>query len=498
MTTTRKPDRLVDYAARQAQREAVLRDLPEELRGAVESLPIGEDLAGYVPSDVGAEEAVVAALLLDDDALMEVLAERLEPADFTDERLAACYRAALQLGERQEEISIPTVAHELHSLGWLDREGLDEVYLVELTGKYFTAIGVGAAARVIKETAAARKVMMLAGQVGTIARLAPRQLGPTLAYLKDAVDRIQSDGPMTSALTSEQVIQQVHDGVLEDGRPVITTGLPLLDKALGGGLGIGELVVIAAKTSVGKTALAARIVREQTLKHNIPVGIILLEGRHTKFLHRLAAVDAGVSLSYVERNGGWDPDEQEHYEDAFTRLCALPLYFAEPVPRTALAIEQWMRTMARREGIKHFVIDHIDRLRFDAKQRPDMAYREALQRWGNTANEEGFVVTCLSQVNREVQWHPELRQLREAGAKEELAQIVLLLSQGDNSTYSNANRANHVHVFPSQRWVQRRGVSLNVEVAKFTEGEVGMVLNAGHVPPFYVDAVSGAVMVRGE
>lgn len=490
--------RVVDYAAKQAEREMVLRDLPPDLREAVEALPIGEEQASSLPQSIEAEEAVIAAILLDDEALLNVLGERLEPADFSDARLAACYQAAVMLGERQVPITIPTLAYELANIGWLDRDGLSEPYLVELAGKYFTAIGVEAHARIVRNMAAARKVMLLMAQVGSIARMAPKLLDQLLGYLKDALDRVQSEGPTTASLTAEEVIQRVIAGDLEDGRPTIPTGLPLLDRALGGGFGIGELVVIAAKTSVGKTALTARIVYEQALR-STPVGVILLEGRHTKFLHRIAAIEAGVSLTYVERQGGWDPDEKRIYDEALYRTSFLPIHFADPVPRTALAIEQWMRTKARRDGIKHFVIDHIDRLRMDAKQRPDMAYREALQRWGNTANEEGFVVTCLSQVNRDVQWHPELRQLREAGAKEELAQIVLLLSQGDDATYSNATRQQHTHVFPSLRLPpQRRGVHLNVEVAKFTEGEVGFVTNAAGYPAFYVDGVSGAVMVRGE
>lgn len=483
-----------DYAARQARRLTVIDGLPDGLREIIASIP---ELNGVqVPRADSAEESVIAAILLDETAAVRAIGEQLQPVDFHESRLGACYAAAITLVDRQEPITLQTLSFELRSVGWLDREGLDEVFLSDLIGRHFTAVGVEAHARLVKHAAAARTLMQLASQVYTVASVSPANLPALLGYAKERLSTIDSITTSAGSTTAEQIVDRYLAGGDLDARPVVPTHIPPLDAALAGGIGKGELAVIAAKTSVGKTALAVRIVTEQMLR-GISVGVILVEGLQTKFMHRMAAVQAGVSLTWVERNG-WGPGEEQSYQDAFIGLSASHLTFADPVPRTPLGIEQWMRMKARRDGVQHFIIDHIDRVRFDSKTRIDAAYRDALQRWGNLASEEGVVVTVLSQVNREVDWHPELRQLREAGAKEELAQVVLLLSQGDSADYSNMTREAHMHQFASRRWGQRNGVYLNVEVAKFTEGEVGFVYTRSHVPAFYIDRVSGAVMVNGE
>lgn len=446
---------------------------------------------GLPPHDVSAEEAVLAALLLDDDAVHRV--EGLTPEEFFRDQNGWIFAACLEVARRGEEVTIPTVAHELDRAGRLDEAG-GEPFLVEVAGKYFTAVGVETHARIVARDALYRRMITAASTIAGLAYKAPADPGMVLAEADQLLRDLWPSAVGT--LTAEDVSRMVSEGLLDDARPVLPTFLRPLDHALAGGLGIGELTVIAAPTSVGKTALAARIVREQTL-HSVPVGVVLVEGRHTKFMHRMAAVSAGTSFAYARRNG-WGPGEEESYWDAYHGLGLSHLHFAEPVPRTPTGIEQWMRQKARRDGVKHFVIDHIDRVNFDSKMQAPAAYRDALTRWGNLAGEEQVVVTVLSQVNRGVEWHPTLSQLRESGAKEELAQVVMLLSQGDHKGYSNATRHEHIRAFASALWQQRSGVVLNVEVAKFTEGEVGYVQHSTGGPAFYVDSVSGACMVRGE
>lgn len=433
---------------------------------------------------------MIAALLLDDDAVHRV--EGLTPEEFFREQNGWIFAACLAVAQRGDEVTIPAVAHELDRVGKLDEAG-GEPYLVEVAGKYFTAIGVETHARIVARDALYRRLISAASSIAESAYRGGPEPGVVLAEADQMLRDLWPSAVGT--LTGDEVSRMIAEGLLDDARPTLPTYLRPLDLALAGGLGVGELTVIAAPTSVGKTALAARIVREQALR-GVPVGVILVEGRHTKFMHRMAAAAAGTSLHYAERNG-WAPGEEQAYWDAFHLVGLSSLHFAEPVPRTPTGIEQWMRQKARRDGVKHFVVDHIDRVNFDAKLQTPAAYRDALTRWGNLASEEQVAVTVLSQVNRGVEWHPTLSQLRESGAKEELAQVVLLLSQGDHKGYSSATKHEHVHQFDSAAWHRRSGIVLNVEVAKFTEGEVGYVNLTGG-PAFYIDSTSGAVMVRGE
>lgn len=122
---------------------------------------------GLPPHEIAAEEAVIAALLLDDSA-SALVAAIVRPADFFREQNAWIYDACLALAERGEPITLPTVAHELDCAGRLDAAG-GEFYLVEISGKYFTAVGVEAHARIVANCAIYR---MLIGAAQQIAQLA--------------------------------------------------------------------------------------------------------------------------------------------------------------------------------------------------------------------------------------------------------------------------------------------------------------------------------------
>ncbi|MCA9826714.1 MAG: hypothetical protein KC479_15170, partial [Dehalococcoidia bacterium] len=122
---------------------------------------------GLPPHDVSAEEAVIAALLLDDDAYARVL-PIVKPEDFFREQNGWIYEACLSVAERGEEVTIPTVAHELDRAGHLDEAG-GEPYLVEVAGKYFTAVGVETHARIVARDALYRRLIQAAGQIASIA-----------------------------------------------------------------------------------------------------------------------------------------------------------------------------------------------------------------------------------------------------------------------------------------------------------------------------------------
>lgn len=472
---------------RQTNRLAVLDGLPDDLKAVVKALPAPDE--AEIPHDPLGEEAIVAALMLDGDALHRVLGEGCQPSDFYDPRLRDAFAAAVVVAERGDEITIPSVAFEMRCQGTYQEGFADELWLVDVTGKHFTAVGVETHARIVKNCSAARSIMQLSGQIAAVAKVAPNHLSPLLEYAKDALDGIQSMRPVSGTKTAADTVKEMLERGQVESRAVAPTYLGPLDRALGGGFGFGELVTAAAGTSVGKTALMARISAEWSRRGN-PVGIVLVEGTREKWMHRVAACEAGVSLVWAQEHG-WGPGEKEDYWSTIENLEMYPLHFADPTPRTPQAIEQWMRLKARREGVKRFIVDHIDRVQFPVRDRHDLGVRDAVTRWGNLATEEMAVVVALSQVNRQNEWHPSLSQLRESGAKEENSQIVLLMSQGLNDTFTQRTRNEHTLLYGN-----RRGIPFNIEVAKVSEGVPGMVGGIGERSPFYLDAASGAVRVN--
>lgn len=154
------------------------------------------------PHDIGAEEAVVAALFLDGEyALPRVRAARLEPGDFFREQNRWCYEACLAVADRGEEITLTTAAHELDRQGRLDAVG-GEPFLVELANKYFTAIGVEAHARIVARDALYRRLIDAAGEIAKVAYRGEADEGAVLAEAVAQLDRIREAHSVATAGSS--------------------------------------------------------------------------------------------------------------------------------------------------------------------------------------------------------------------------------------------------------------------------------------------------------
>ncbi len=441
------------------------------------------------PHDVGAEEAVLAALLLDDEAIHRVLGI-LQPVDFFRESDSWVYEAAITLAERGTPITVATVAHELATRGQLEAVG-GEGFLLELGSKYYTAVGVEAHAAIVARAAHYRRMI---GAAGEVARLAYRG-GPdsTLvqAQAEQILERAGSQLASVAFETAEAIVARLQDPDYQ-ARELIRTGLRPLDAVIGG-FGIGDLVCIGAHTSHGKTALSAQIVLNM-ISRGEPVAFLPVEGNDDKLVERMAAMVAGITKRRATFAG---PDRMLEYDAALSVIGSLPLYAVQhgATPRTISAICAWITSVHRSEGVRVFFIDHIDAV--DLERQPGDstagAFQAGLRRLQNTAARERVTIVFLSQVNRGADdVMPSMKGLRDSGAKEELSQLVLMLwmdydgeSQAVARQYAGGRPARFLHV--------------NVE--KHTEGEVSQVHGPTHpetglrLPPFVLNLESMTVEV---
>jgi replicative DNA helicase len=190
--------------------------------------------AGLPPHDIAAEEAIIAALLLDDDSYARVL-PIVRPEDFFREQNGWVYEACLSLSERSESLTVPTVAHELDREGHLEAVG-GEPYLQEIAGKYFTAIGVEAHARIVARDSMYRRLMQIAGQIAQLASAG----GPDAARVIG-----ESEALLLGLRTAESAgdfkrLRELLDGFLEvpaeedEGDADVRSGFMDLDELLGG------------------------------------------------------------------------------------------------------------------------------------------------------------------------------------------------------------------------------------------------------------------------
>ncbi len=288
---------------------------------------------GLPPHDVAAEEAVIAALLLDAESYPRVL-PLLQPSDFFREQNSWCYEACLALADRGEAITIPTLAHELERAGRLDAMG-GEPYLAELVGRHFSAVGVEAHARIVARDALYRRLIQAAGQIAQTAY----EGGPDAGRVISAAEALLLGIRSTEAAGDFRRLRDLLDQFLEDpGEAVegllvsaVRSGFMDLD-ALLGGFKRGDLVILAARTGVGKSALLLNVARNAAIGQQGTVAFFALEMSAEQLAMRLLSAEADVDATRL-RLGMHTEDEEARIMHAIGTLGEAPISPARVSPR---------------------------------------------------------------------------------------------------------------------------------------------------------------------
>ncbi|MCB9483160.1 MAG: replicative DNA helicase [Dehalococcoidia bacterium] len=392
---------------------------------------------GLPPHDVSAEEAVIAALLLDDDAYARVL-PIVKPEDFFREQNGWIYEACLSVAERGEEVTIPTVAHELDRAGHLDEAG-GEPYLVEVAGKYFTAVGVETHARIVARDALYRRLIQAAGQIASIAY----EGGPDVKSVLS-----QAEGLLLGLRTAEaagdfKVLRDLLDEFLEapdedeDGElaSAVRTGFMDLDELLAGGYKRGDLVILAARTGGGKTSLMLNLARNAAIGQQGTVALFSLEMGGEQLAMRMLSAEAGVEMSRL-RLGRHTEAEEAKVMRAHGQLGTAPIFIDDSAVLSVPEIRAKCRRLQADHGLDLVVVDYLQLLhgagRADTRANEISQISRSLK---ELARELRVPVIAGAQLSRAVETRnphiPMLSDLRESGSIEQDADIVMFIYRED-------------------------------------------------------------------
>ncbi|MDP6605745.1 MAG: DnaB-like helicase C-terminal domain-containing protein, partial [Dehalococcoidia bacterium] len=279
----------------------------------------GRTPTGLPPHDVAAEEAVIAALLLDDDSYARVV-PILKPSDFFREQNAWCYEAALDLAERGEPVTVPTLAHELERTGRLDAAG-GEPYLTEVAGKYFTAVGVEAHARIIARDALYRRLINAAGEIARLAYEGGPEQKTVIARAEELLLGIRGAESSGDFKQLRDLLEEFMEDPGEDAESAaldVRSGFMDLDTVLGG-FKRGDLIVLAARTGVGKTALLLNLARNAAVGQQAVVAHFSLEMSGDQLAMRLLSAESDVTAARL-RLGQHRDDEERRIMNAIGHL----------------------------------------------------------------------------------------------------------------------------------------------------------------------------------
>jgi len=416
------------------------------------------------PHNLDAEQSVLGALLSDRDAIIHV-ASFLRPGDFYRRAHSLIYEAILSLYNRREPTDLVTLVDELTRQGVIEDVG-GEAYLAELIASTPTSVHAEYYARIVTRTAVRRRLIDAGSEIVRIGFDDATDVEEAL----DSAERILFD---VSQRRGEREFRSMRE-ILEEyfdrldslhqhkGDVVgVPTGFIDLDK-LTGGLQKSDLIIIAARPSVGKSALGLSLAYHAAVQHQQTVGLFVLEMSGEQIVQRLLSMETGID-SHRLRMGFIDDSEWNSVVRAFGRLSEAPIFVDDTASVSLMDVRSKSRRLAAEHGLDMIIIDYLQLM--SSGRRSDNRVQEISEisrGLKQLARELDVPVVALAQLSRAVESRqsrvPMLSDLRESGSIEQDADVVMFIYREE--------------IYDPD--TERRGIA-DIIVAKHRNGPVGTV-----------------------
>ncbi|WP_062077215.1 replicative DNA helicase [Demequina globuliformis] len=397
------------------------------------------------PQNLEAEQSVLGSMLLSKDAMADVI-EMVRADDFYKPAHEMIFDCAVKLYNGGDPVDALTVGAELQRSNQLGRVGGAE-YLHTLISVVPSAASAGYYARLVREQAILRRLV----EAGT--RIAGMGYDGDGAEIDAVVDGAQAEifkvterrntqDYLSLGDVMERTLEQVDAASSRDGAMLgIPTGFRDLDE-LTGGLQAGQMVVIAARPAVGKSTLGLDIARSASIHHDRASVIFSLEMSREEITKRMLSAEASVKLSKLTK-GPMGPNDWERLAQTAARLAKAPLFIDDSPNMTLMEIRAKCRRLKQQHNLGLVVLDYLQLMssgrKVESRQQEVSEFSRALKL---LAKEIEVPVIAISQLNRgseqRTEKKPMLSDMRESGAIEQDADIVILLHRED--VYDRDNR----------------------------------------------------------
>jgi replicative DNA helicase len=429
------------------------------------------------PHDIEAEEAVIGSLLIDPDAILKV-AVSLKAEDFFSETNRVIYQACFSLYQRNEAINQITVAHELMRQDKLEQIG-GAAFLSHLISNVPTSLHVEYYAQIVSNAAVMRRRIAAAAQIEALGYEASPQVEASLNKAEDILFQVRMRRELRDFIPIREALGQYFE---EAGPPTATregeilhilTGFTALDDFLGG-LQRSDLIVLAARPSLGKTSLALNIARNAAISQKACVALCSLEMSREAVVQRLLASESGVDSRKV-RLGRFGEKDEIKIMEASGVLSEAPIYIDDSPQLRALDIRSKARRLHFERNIDLIIVDYLQLIQGDGKNETRVQEISKITRALKTlARELNVPILAVSQLSRAVEWRashvPQLADLRESGSIEQDADVVLFIYRDD--MYFSAEDWSKVHDIEKEPYP--RGIA-DINIAKHRNGPLGQI-----------------------
>jgi len=400
------------------------------------------------PQNIEAEQSILSAILIENNTLPEVL-EILSEKDFYREVHQKIFAAMVDLFERNEPADLITVSNFLKEQGQLEAVG-GATYLSELVDTLPMATNAAHYAKIIREKATLRRLIERAASITTRCLEDRGDMEDILDFAERSIFDISEDKVRPAFHSIADIITDTYKAVEQAyENKILVTGVPTgyreLDQ-ITSGFQPGDLVVIAGRPSMGKTALALNITQNATAATGLPSAIFSLEMSKEQLSLRMLSSEARIDSSKM-RGGFLKESDLARINRAAGALYDLPIYIDDSPAISALEIHAKARRMKMEKGLGLIVIDYLQLMRGRASaERRDLEVSEISRSLKALAKELNLPVVALSQLNRKVEdrsnKRPVLSDLRESGAIEQDADVIIFIYRDEvyNKEGDNPNR----------------------------------------------------------
>jgi replicative DNA helicase len=376
-----------------------------------------------IPANLEAERAVLGSLLIDPDAIIKI-ASFLRAEDFYRERHAWLYEAMMALHDRREPLDFVTVVDELERRGHLHEVG-GPAYITDLISGTPSAMYVDHYARIVERTALLRRLISAAGQIAELAYDDSQEVDEVIDKAETLIFGVSEALIHRDLMPIRAIMTQVVDHIdflarNQDTLMGVPTGFTFLDRLLGG-LQKSDLIILAARPSMGKTSLALNIAQNAAKRYGARVGIFSLEMSNEQLVQRLLSMETGID-SHRLRLGQVHDDEWPILLEAANLLANTAIFIDDTPAATVNEIRTKCRRLYAEHGLDLVLIDYMQLMSGqsggrEANRQQEISYISRSLK--GLARELNVPVIALSQLSRAVESRsdkrPMLSDLRESG-----------------------------------------------------------------------------------
>ena len=411
------------------------------------------------PHNLDAEESILSAILIDNSILLDVL-EILSPEDFYKSAHQKIFLSITELFSRNEPIDLVTLTNILRERNRLEDIG-GATHLARLVDTVPLAINAQHYAKIVHDKASLRRLIEKSNAITKRCLEDQGDVDNVIDFAESSIFEIsehknkQAFHPISTVIDSNIKTIEEH----EKNKTLVTgvpTGFTKLDN-LTSGFQKSDLIIIAARPSMGKTALSLNIARNAAVDANIPTAIFSLEMSKEQLSMRMLCAEARVDF-FTVRRGFMSQETWMRITDAASTFFDAPIYIDDSPDITALSIRAKARRLKRDKGLGLIIIDYLQLMRgHAASERRDLEISDISRSMKALAKELDVPVVALSQLNRKLEERsdkrPQLSDLRESGALEQDADVVAFIYRDEmyNKDENNPNKGKAEILLSKQR-----------------------------------------------